>query len=304
MHSTTPDRHRWRPVAALAAATFAWIASPAAQACSTCKCGDYTITLMGAEKPFSDRFRVGLDYLYRSESQGAGVDERDTDEHRLLLGLAWSVGENLTLAAQVPFVKKEIENANLARQEAEGLGDIDLIARYVLYRSGTGSGRHLAGLRLGVRLPTADEVKENGQKLDIDVQPDAGSTVPNVGGFYSYFRFPWFFTSTLTAFHFGEGNQDFQPGDALVGSVLGQYALDQTWAVQLGIDARYTEKNEFSGVVDENSGGTLAMAFVGAAARLSTDLVVHVGAQLPVLDDLNGEQDEDATLRVGLAYDF
>lgn len=293
-----------RSAAATAVALAAFAAAPTAQACSTCKCGDYTITLLGAEKPFANRFRAGLDYLHRGESQGAGVGERETTEDRLLLGLAYSVNENLTLAVQVPWVKKEIEDGNLARQDAEGLGDIDLIGRYVLYRAGSGSGRHLAGLRLGVRLPTSEEVRENGAKLDIDVQPDAGATVPNVGGWYAYFHFPWFFTTTLTAFQFGDANQDFEPGDALVGSALGQYALNQTFALQAGLDARYAQKNAFGGVDDDNSGGTLATVFLGAAARLSTDLVIHGGVQLPALEDLNGEQDEDATLRAGLAYDF
>lgn len=291
-------------VAALAGATLYALSSPAALACSTCKCGDYTITLFGAEKPFESRFRVGLDYLHRSETQGDGIAERETDEDRVTLGLAYSVTQDLTLAVQIPWVSKEIENGNLARVEADGIGDIDVIGRYVLYRAGSGSGRHLAGVRVGVRLPTADEVKEDGEKLDIDVQPDAGAWVPNLGGWYSYFRFPWFLSTTLTYFSFGDGNQDFSPGDAVVGSVLAQYGLNQTWALQAGIDARHSEKNQFSGVDDDDSGGTLAMVFVGAAARLSTDFVLHAGVQLPLIDELNGEQEEDPVFRAGVAYDF
>lgn len=286
------------------AAFAAGFAAPQAQACSTCKCGDYTITLLGAEKPFENRFRIGFDTLARSETQGSGVDERKTDEWRSLLGLAWSVNENLTLAAQIPWVRKEIEDGNLAELEAEGLGDIDLIGRYVLYRSGSGSGRHLAGLRAGVRLPTADEIKDGGEKLDIDVQPDAGSTVPNLGGWYSYFRFPWFVSSSVTAFHFSEAHQDFEPGDALVGSVLTQYALGQTFALQGGLDARYSEKNQFSGVDDPDSGGTLTMVFAGAAFRALDELILNAGVQIPLLEDLNGDQDEDPSFRFGLAYDF
>lgn len=292
--------------AALCATAAVLLASPPAQACSTCKCGDYTISLFGGEKPFEGRFRAGIDYIARSETQGnPALNERRTDEQRLLLGLSYSPTPDLSLAVQLPFVRKEIEDSNQARQDAEGLGDIDLIARWTLLRSGGFSGRHLAGLRLGVRLPTADEVTDDdGQLLDIDVQPDAGATVPNLGGWYAYFRFPWFFTATATYFSFGDGHQDFSPGDAVTTSVLGQYGVTQRLAVQLGIDARHSAKNRFSGVADEDSGGTLAMAFGGVAFRALDELILSAGVQLPLLENLNGHQDEARSLRASIAFDF
>ena len=60
-----------RATVAGASALAIGFASPAALACSTCKCGDYTITLFGTEKAYDGRLRVGLDYLYRSETAGA-----------------------------------------------------------------------------------------------------------------------------------------------------------------------------------------------------------------------------------------
>lgn len=288
----------------MAAAVGVW--APAASACSTCKCGDNTINLFGTEKAFEQRLRVGIDTLLRSEAQGDPAEnERKTDEWRSTLGLSYSPTRDLSVALLVPYVRKQIEDSNLSKQKASGLGDIDLIGRYVLYRSGGGSGRHLAGLRLGVRLPTAAQLKDGaGEKLDIDVQPDAGATAPNVGGWYSYFRFPWFVGASLTYFHFGDGHQDFSPGDAVVGSLLTQYGLTQNVAVQLGVDARHAQKNRFGSVSDDDSGGELAMLFAGVALRFATDFIVSAGTQLPVYENLNGHQDEKPTLRLGLAYDF
>ncbi|MES0874863.1 hypothetical protein [Sinimarinibacterium thermocellulolyticum] len=292
--------------AALLAGLAAALLQTPGHACSTCKCGDYTISLFGTEKPFESRFRVGIDYLYRSETQGdPALLARQTDEQRLLLGLSYALTDDLSVALQAPFVRKQIRDGNLARQQAEGFGDVDLVGRFTLLREGGVSGRHLAGLRVGVRLPTTEQVRDgNGDRLDIDVQPDAGSTVPNLGGWYAYFRYPWFVTTTLTAFSFGDGNQDFSPGDAVVASALAQYGLTQSFALQAGIDARYAERNRFSGVEDPDSGGTLAMVFGGIALRMADELVLSAGAQVPVLDDLNGHQEEDPVVRVGLAYDF
>lgn len=296
-------RSRMRPLA-LAVAAAALSYGGGALACSTCKCGDYTITLMGTEKPYAGRLYAALDTLYRSESAGSGLDRQDTDELRTTFGLAYSVNQDLTFAVQVPFVKKEIETPTLARQEAKGLGDIDLTARWVAYRSGAESGRHLAGLRAGLRLPTADQVKDDGEKLDIDVQPDAGALVPSLGGWYGYYRFPWFATVSATYFKYNEGHQDFRGGDVLLLSSLAQYGLTPSLALQLGLDLRQSQKNEFSGVADPDSGGLLGMVFAGVAWRIGEDLMVHAGAQLPVIEDLNGEQDEDASLRLGIGYDF
>ncbi|ULQ47819.1 hypothetical protein JN531_005890 [Flagellatimonas centrodinii] len=281
-------------------------ASSAALACSTCKCGDYTINLFGAEKPFEQRFRVGADLLIRSESQGdPTVNARETEETRLLLGLAYSLNEDVTVALQLPFVRKTLEDNTLARQEAEGFGDADLVARWVLYRQGAVSGRHLAGVRAGVRLPTSEQVRDSsGARLDIDVQPDAGAWAPNVGAWYGYYRFPWNVNATVTWLQFANGRQGFDPGNALVASVHGQYGVTQTVALQAGLDARYAQRNRFSGVVDPDSGGTLAMVFAGAAVRLFDELILNAGVQLPLLDRLNGVQEEDPVVRFGFAYDL
>lgn len=292
--------------AALGAGALAALSSPSAWACSTCKCGDYTINLFGTEKSFENRLRVGVDYLYRSEAQGdPALSERQTDEHRVLLGLSYSPLEDLSLALQIPFVDKVIRDSNLARQTAQGLGDIDLLARWTLYRQGAFSGSHLAGLRFGLRLPTTEQVKDgNGQRMDIDVQPDAGALAPNIGAWYLYSKMPWMFTASATYFVYGDGHQGFSPGDSLVLSTLAQYAVTPTTAVQLGLDTRYAEKNKFSSVVDPDSGGTLAMAFGGVAVRVFEELIVNAGVQWRVADDLNGHQKERAIYRVGLTYDF
>ncbi|MCK5770710.1 hypothetical protein [Algiphilus sp.] len=295
--------YRFRKPALLAGLLLV-LAPPAALACSTCKCGDYSITLLGAEKPYAGRLRTAFDLLARSETQGAGLNARETEELRSTIGLSYAVSDDLTVAAQLPWVRKTLDDGNLASQEAEGFGNIDLIGWWVLHRSGEPVVRHLAGVRFGVRLPTTDQVREGGSRLDIDVQPDAGAIAPNLGGWYRYYRFPWMLTVSGVAFVYGDGHQGFSPGDAYTASLLGQYAINADWALQAGLDARHSGRNRFSGVTDPDSGGTLAALYAGVAARFLGELSISAGAQVPVLDDLNGAQDEDASLRLSLAYDF
>ena len=276
------------------------LTAPPAFACSTCKCGDYTITLMGLERPYENRLRASLDYVLRSESAGRGAEEEKVDESRLMLGMAYGFNDDVMLAVQLPFVRKELDD-----ERVSGIGDVDVVGRWVLHRSGESPSRNLAGLRFGVRLPTSEQVRDAGGALhEIHLQPDAGATAPNLGAWYSHIRFPWMTTLAVTAFTFGDGNQHFEPGDVLFASVQSQYALSQSLALQAGVDARQSGKNGEDGAIDPNSGGFLAMAFAGAALRVGTDLLLNLGVQVPLVEDLNGHQDEGTNVRAGITLDF
>ncbi|WP_348673876.1 hypothetical protein [uncultured Abyssibacter sp.] len=291
---------------AVSVGLLAAVAAPqAVLACSTCKCGDPTITLMGQEKGFSGRLRLGVDALWRTETQGAGANRSETEETRYTLGAAYSFGERLTAAVQLPFVDKTLTQSNLDRQSASGLGDVDLSARYRLWKQGPMSGRRLAGVSLGLRLPTAETVRDgSGAPLDIDVQPDAGAPAGRFGGWYAWHRFPWFATASLQAYLFGDGEQGFEPGHAVVGSLLSQYALTPKFALVGSLDGRHAQRNRFDGESDPDSGGTLVLASAGIALRATEELVIRALGQWPVIDALYGEQTQDPSIRVGLAYDF
>ncbi len=289
----------------LLASSLVTLAASPALACSTCKCGDPTITLTGSEKPYAGRFRIGLDYQLRSETEGdPAVLEATTDEDRLTLGLVYSLNKRLTLLARIPYVSKKRTDSTLGHMEADGFGDIDLIARYNLQPEK--NRRHLYGITGGLRLPTAEEIEDsNGNALDIDVQPDAGATSISLGGFYQHFAAPWFFTASSSYVTYTEeGFQNFDPGDSIVGSLRAQYAWSFRLAGQIGLDFRQSGKDKFSGVTDKDSGGFLGNLWLGVASRVGEEVLLYAGAQIPVIDDLNGHQEEDSSLHIGINYDF
>lgn len=282
-------------------------AMPLSWACSTCKCGDYTITLMGSEKPYADRLRFSVDYLSRAETAGEpGVDEQVTNEDRYSFGASYAFSRELSLAVRIPYVHKTVESVGGTKQEASGLGDIDVVSRIVLYREKTALPRHLAGLLIGARLPTARQVKDNnGQLLDIDVQPDARAFAPSLGAWYGYYDFPVFVSASTNYLFYGRrGAQNFAAGDAFTASLTGQYAFFQDWAAQLGLDLRASEKNQFSGVDDPDSGGLLGVLNLGLSRRVFGELLINIGTQIPIIKRLNGHQIEHPNIRLGLTYDF
>ncbi len=289
--------------ALLCAATV--LAIPAAHACSTCKCADPTITLMGSEKAFSGRTRLGFDLLWRGDELGTADTRQETRETRSTLGLAFSPSERLTLALQLPYVDKTLTLPSLEQQSARGWGDADISLRYRLWRSGPLSGRHLLGLRGGVRLPTSESVRDGqGRKLSIDVQPDAGAYATQAGLWYAYHRHPWFLGLTSVYSAYAAGQQQFNPGDVLNISGTGQYAINPNWALLAGIDTRHAQANSYAGVRDVNSGGDLAMGRIGTALRLGQELVLSLSWQTTLYENLDGEQTESDYVRLSFAYDL
>lgn len=274
-------------------------------ACSTCLCGDPTLTVMGAEKPFAGRKRVSLESLFRTESIGRrGIDRVDIDEHRLSLGFSYTFNPRVAVSLRLPWVDKQLENSSLARSETQGIGDINVTAKIFLQPQ-TGMVRRLYGLTAGVTLPTAEEkTSASGQLLDIDVQPGVGSTVAQLGVWYGQYAFPWFFYASSALNIPTEGNQDFTPGTAVTLTLRTQYAPRHRLAFQLGLDTRWSEKDKYGDIADSNSGGFLGFLSPGVVITLSTDLLLQLQTQIPVIDELNGHHEEETTYSIGIIYDF
>jgi len=276
-------------------------------ACATCLCGDPTITAMGTEKPFAGRLRIGADYLTRGEAVGdPGVDEHIIDESRMTYSVSYAPSADWILAASLPFVDKEVRRFDLSRESASGIGDADLYARWYVRDAAQLPARHLWGLQFGVRVPTSSEQESGGETVDFDGQPGAGATIPNLGLWYGYFRSPSFiYLSTVYQHAVDDGYQGYEAGDVLLVTAHAQHALGgHTLALSFSLDGRSKEKDSYSDVVDDDSGGVLVMATPGVAWMPIEDLVVNLTYQVPVIENLHGRQDEDPVFRLGVSYDL
>jgi hypothetical protein len=275
--------------------------------CATCTVGDPSLTVMGTEKNFAGRWRFSTDFLYRDETIGVeGINQREVSESRLALGISYAPTKDWVFSAQVPIVRKELTNINLSTAEQTAIGDVVLSAKQFLYQDKPMQTRHAAGWLAGLRLPTGQEQNdERGEPLDIDVQPGAGNWVPSLGGWYGYYRFPWFgyFSSTLH-YPVGEGYAEFEEGTAVLTTAMLQYAPNYTVALQLGLDTRWSEKHRYDGVADEDSGGFIGFLSPGLVFNMMEDLLFYATVQVPVIDDLNGEHEENTVYRFGFTYDF
>jgi len=281
------------------------LASPMAMACSTCMVGDPTQSLMGAEKPFDNRLRFSLDYLSRSEELGVdGFNKKTIDEKRVSLNLAYAPNTRLMFGVNLPYVNRQLQSFNLSDQEVTALGDITITVKNFL-QDKEFMQKHMYGLLGGLKLPTANEqVDSNGVPLDFDVQAGQGATVANLGLWYANFNFPYLFYTSASYYVANEGFQKFQAGDALVFNATAQYTTKQNLSYYLGLEGRSSQKDSFSGIEDDDSGGTMIFVAPGIIYTLKQDLLLNATVKLPAIDQLNGEHDEGTIINIGLTYDF
>ena len=275
-------------------------------ACATCLCGDPTITTMGTEKPFAGRKRAGAEYLTRGEKAAEpGISEFETEEDRITYNFSYALNSEWMFAASLPFVTKTVKRFDMSSAQGSGVGDLDFSARWFIGKDTHFPARYLWGVQFGLRLPTSSEQTLNGEPIDIDAQPGGGATIPSVGAWYGRYAMPWFFYVSAAYQHaVNTGYQGYEAGDVTLLTGLVQYALNYGIALQFSLDSRFKRYDEYSGVRDENSGGVLVMATPGLAWTPVEDLVINLSYQAPAIENGHGRQEEDATIRIGVAYDF
>jgi hypothetical protein len=276
-------------------------------ACAICMTGDPTLNTMGTEKLYEGRLRFSADYLNRTETTGvAGIDETKLKDNRLTLGLAYAPTRRLNLAIRVPVLSKTFDTADLSQTKSSGIGDIDLSARYTLWLDKEQRPSQLFGILAGLRMPTGrEQFDSQGNSLDIDVQRGTGSWIPNFGAWYGYYHYPYFFYAS-SVYHqpVNKGFQEFEAGKALVSTFLAQYALNYQFALQFGLDTRWSTKNTQMGETDQNSGGFIAFVTPGLVYHVTNDVLLNLSLQISAYKNLHGEHSEGNSLRLGVTYDF
>lgn len=278
---------------------------PIAMACSTCMVGDPTQSLMGAEKPFENRLRFSLDYMSRNEALGReGFNKKVIDENRVSFNLAYAPSTRLMLGVNIPYINRQLETFNLAAQEVTTLGDITITVKNYMQKKDF-LQNHMYGLLGGLKLPTAAEQDDkNGIPLDFDVQAGQGATVANFGVWYANFSYPYLFYTSASYHIATDGYQEFHAGDALVYNATAQYSSKHKLSYVLGLEGRSSQKDTFSNIDDEDSGGTIIFIAPGLIYNITTDLILNAAIKFAAIDQLNGDHSEGTIITLGVTYDF
>jgi hypothetical protein len=277
-----------------------------ALACAVCSTGDPTLVVAGAEQPFAGRLRSALELQYQTHVAGrAGVDQLRISETRADVSLAWAPDPRWLLAARLPLLDREIEDASLGVRETWGAGELELDARWFVWTDRELAPRWLLAWLGGVQLPTAPLHRDAaGAVLPLEAQPGAGSWEIVLGPSLSAFAGDTSLYASLRWTQPVLTPGPFEPGASLGASLALQEQLASWLAARAVSELRADRPSREQGQRDPDSGG--AVAFLGGDLLWSpwVDLVAQLGARVPAFSRLRGAQREGPAFRFALVRDW
>jgi hypothetical protein len=277
-----------------------------AHACATCSVGDRTLTSMGAAQPYPHRVRVSLGVRHRQDGVGtAGVDALELRELRLELAAAYSPTRWLTLSLLAPVLRRDVLYANLARSVSWDMGDLDMVARAVVFRDRAFAPRHLLSALVGLEVPTARAQRDGqGQVLPLELQPGSGSWDPSLGLSYAHFADPWsVYVSSVLSLP-TRGFDDSRGGASW--RTVAEFQVQPTngFGIRMGGLVRVDAVSQENGAAEPDSGGTIAFGTMGLVASPTPDLIFQAGIAVPVWNALTGQHREGLALHLGVSLDL
>jgi hypothetical protein len=307
----------------LALAAAALLLAPPALACSVCGCGD---PLLAASDPaaINGALRLQLDVEHLRVDAGTDGQPGFTDQ---LTQTSWRLNavyrpiDRLSLLLTLPLIQKKIVTVgegqpNLTDSNLTGLGDVEVGARWAVWRSVQVGARRVQELAVaaGSALPTGahDARMADGTLVDPHGQLGTGGWGPFAGLHYRYEEGDGTIFASLSWRHRSQGSSfdgsRYKFGDALLWSVHGQYLLARRVALDLGVDGRDALADRAvdpDGTVTpkvENTGGRLWSLAPGVYVDAGGGAWVFARGQVPIIKGLRGEQDVKPSFTVGVQY--
>lgn len=277
-------------------------------ACTTCSCGDPTLTAIGEEIPTASSFRAGLlaRYWGRDVVHTGGDHSHEYAIRELELDLlaSYALDDRWVFALQVPLHGRQFSGGHDPARRLYSLGDVELAVRYVVFRDRAFSPNHLVSAIAGLQLPTAPLARDDdGAVLEHDFQAGSGSFDPRVGLTYSFFAFPWSAHAIATAQLPTRGFEDRRLGENVELRAGAQRQFGLGLGARLFAEARVERQSVLRGVREEGTGGFITYAAPAIFYAPRTDLMLEAVAHVPVY--ATGElEGEFPTFTLGGVYSF
>lgn len=295
----------WKSCVALLPVALLLLSSPA-RACASCACGDPTLTSMGTEQPFSGRMRVAA--VTRAWGQTVGDDALDAvtlRELRVDVSAAYAPLPWLMLSATLPLQARTLRDVSLTREQALGPGDLEVSAKFFVFRDRAFSPDHLLSVLVGSELPTSPTLRDaQGAPLSIDAQLGTGSVDPFVGLAYTTFQGAWSFVVSATGTVSTEGRLGFRGGSSLRSTLAAQFQPSTSWALRVAADTRLEGASTIMGVRDTEGSGFIGYLSPELLFSPTTDMVLQLGVRAPVLNLLSGRVRQTPILQAAVAFDL
>jgi hypothetical protein len=273
-------------------------------------------TTLSAEtlKPGQFSSSLQLDWT-EFDSPGGMPEEVDLLDRSLLttFNLSYGVVENFQLGLTYGYFSsegnREFEGGDKVTFDPDGFSDLWLTGKYRFHQGPAGQFAMLGG----IKAPTGDSTLTNSEGEAVEPSATAGTGAWDGLVGFSH-TLPLSATLTLDSsviYTFRGERHDYQLGDRLD---LGSSLAWRVWGnattqpqVNLVAEAtlRHVQKSEEDGTTDEATGGTVLFLSPGVKMSYNERLAASLGLQIPVVQNLNGDQLEtDFRLITGISFTF
>lgn len=251
----------------------------------------------------------------------SGKDPSNADRDRratsLVSVLGYGATNKLALFGVVPYVDKDLDvtvGGNRINRSESGLGDVSVFGRYTVAQHDQLGRTFRIAPFFGVKAPTGeDDVRDRFGRLPPSVQPGSGSW-DIFGGIVSTYQTLDFQTDGQVSYRINNEANNFEAGNVFRFDGSLQYRLSPRTLEGDGVpnflygvletNIIHRDKNKVNGTNNENSGGTTVFLSPGLQ-YVTKRLIVEGVVQLPVIQDLNGnELENDYVVRAGIRFNF
>ncbi len=234
-------------------------------------------------------------------ARAGGIDLLDSAS-LTTLSLGYGVAENFQLSLSLGYysasgasdVEAEDGELETATFNPDGFTDMVLSGKYRFYRGPLGQFAFIGGLKI----PTGrDEVTNSaGERVEPSATAGSGSWDYVTGLAYSTFLTSRLTLDASALYTFRTEHDDFRLGNRVDAGVALAYrfnddvkAFPQTSAF-VEANLRHLSMSEEGGEDDVNTGGTTFFVSPGFRVRFSPAVAFSLAVQVPLAQDLNGEQ--------------
>lgn len=274
-------------------------------ACGASQCGDLAYNLLGPQLFVPNIWNFGLDYGRFSREQATEHDpsvmEFDTED-KVTLSASRTVGSRLTLVGRLPFVNRSVTGGETG--SLSGMSDPEIFAHF---RASSGRGATWIGLTLGARLGWADNDRElHGERAEELLQPGAGSSAVEAGLAFSRLVGSGgsLFGSVAGRLN-GRNEHGYHYGNLVLANTAYERELVSRINGVLELNFRYAAQDEFHpGDPNPNTGGTVVYASPRVLFKVNENLFFRIGVQVPLIEDLDGVQNENVNFLTGFTTRF
>jgi len=294
-------------LALLAAVSATVVLSGAALACSMCQCGDPTYRLLG-DNLFGDRaWRLSADFDHLSKDQIAEdfPSGREYESAYVLTAAAsWAPLPRLRFVARLPFTSRAITDP-AGTETMLGVSDPDLFAHVNLFQRSGGISDWMA-LMVGVKTGWGQNERTiDGERADEHLQPGSGATSLLTGLSYSIApnSASHWYASAMARWN-GTNAHDYRYGNMVAANLSYQHALMAYATGTAELNVRTSQKDLRSGGADPNTGGTVLYVTPKTSIRLTSTAALKLGVQIPVVQQLFGDQREHVNLQTGITVTY